>query len=205
MNKIILFLILFLSISLRAENRYRLLDIRSGLTENRIREALSMVDGRMAFATSSTIEVYDGSKFINFELSPEAAIPLSDYHGYRRLMEDSEGRLWLKNSGCVYVVDIRKGKLITDTKTLIGCSARLGNVFVSPQYGIWYIDDKGLLVNNGQHVVNLKINNIGVPEMIVPLDDRVYLCYETGRVCEIDLKTGGKGKYTAFGQLQKHF
>ena len=208
MNRYILFLLLMLSVVGHASKRdspdsaakllpvlwnereFTQLDVRSGLSENRIRETLLMQDGRMAFATSSTVEVYDGSRFTHFELPPSDAIPLAAYHGYRRLMEDADGRLWLKNSGTLHVIDTQKGLLLADVSKLISTDARLADVYVSPECPVMFVEEEGWLTVDHRRVANLKANGCGVPETIVASKDRLFLCYETGCVCELDAQSG---------------
>ena len=94
-------------------------DMRSGLPENRIRAICQMTDGRMAIATTATVEVYNGTRFTSYYLSPDRAYHLPRYNGHRRLTCDSAGRLWLRNDHTLYVVDTRRGMVVDDVKALL--------------------------------------------------------------------------------------
>lgn len=61
------------------------LDMSDGLSESRVRCISQMPDGRMAVATTATIEVYDWTRFHTVKLLPEDACPLPAYHGDRQL------------------------------------------------------------------------------------------------------------------------
>lgn len=73
------------------------LDMSDGLSESRGRCISQMPDGRMAVATTATIEVYDWTRFHTVKLLPEDACPLPAYHGDRQLTCDSLGYVWLRN------------------------------------------------------------------------------------------------------------
>lgn len=95
------------------------LDMRSGLSENRIRAICQMADGRMAIATTATVEVYDGTRFHSFSLLPELAYPLPEYTGKRQLTCDSVGRIYLRNDRTLYVIDARQDEVVTDVGALL--------------------------------------------------------------------------------------
>lgn len=85
-----------------------LLDMRSGLSESRVRSIRQMPDGRMAIATTTTIDVFDGTRFKSYLLPPDEAYPLPEYMGNRQMDCDSMGLIWLINKHTLYVVDSRR-------------------------------------------------------------------------------------------------
>lgn len=95
------------------------LDMRHGLSESRIRKICQMPDGRIAVATTSTIDVFDGTRFLSYRLNPSFAYPLDLYQGKRQLTCDTAGRVWLRNKGQLFVVDTRRGELVKDVAMLI--------------------------------------------------------------------------------------
>lgn len=94
-------------------------DMRNGLPENRIRAVCQMTDGRMAIATTATVEIYDGTRFHSFPLNPQMAYPLPDYTGKRHLLCDSSGYVWLRNDRTLFVIDTNKGEIVEDVAALI--------------------------------------------------------------------------------------
>lgn len=72
-------LLLFaMSIALTTTTQWHIIDMRHGLSESRIRKICQMHDGRIAIATTATIDIYDGTRFTSFKLLPEFAYPLSE-------------------------------------------------------------------------------------------------------------------------------
>lgn len=103
------------------------LDMRSGLPENRVRFISQLSDGRIAIATAGTIALYDGTRFTTFMLHPEHEYVLADYMGKRHVRCDSTGLLWLRNTRSLYVLDTRRGRMVTNVDSLMracGLSAR---------------------------------------------------------------------------------
>ena len=103
----------------RGQDSTIVFDMRSGLPENRIRAVGQMADGRIAIATTATVEVYDGTRFRSYSLPPDCAFPLPAYNGTRQLTCDSEGRIWLRNSGTLHVVDTRRQSVVADVDSLL--------------------------------------------------------------------------------------
>ena len=98
---------------------FQVIDMRDGLAESRIRQIMQMPDGRMAIATSATIDIYDGTRFTSYRLQPDLAYPLPGYHGNRQLTCDVAGRVWLRNEQTLYVVDTRRGEVVTHVDSLL--------------------------------------------------------------------------------------
>lgn len=103
----------------QAQPDFDVLNMRSGLPESRIRALCQMPDGRMAIATAGTVTIYDGTRFTVYHLRPKQKYPLIDYHGLRQLSCDSTGLVWLRNDGCLYVVDTRRQQVIDNVDSLL--------------------------------------------------------------------------------------
>lgn len=101
------------------QSSMHVIDMRHGLSESRIRKICQMPDGRIAVATTSTVDVFDGTRFFSFQLDPSCAYPLELYHDKRQLTCDTTGRIWLRNKGQLFVVDARRGELVKDVGNLI--------------------------------------------------------------------------------------
>lgn len=116
---ILLSLLLAMPTALRAQSDFYVLDMRSGLPESRIRALCQMPDGRMAIATAGTICIYDGTRFQVSELNPKHEYHLNDYRGFRHLVCDSTGLVWLRNNGSLYVLDAHRQQLIANVDSLL--------------------------------------------------------------------------------------
>lgn len=120
---IITLLLMLCRTSMQATGDSMVIDMRDGLSESRVRSIKQMPDGRMAIATTATIEIYDGTRFHTYKLLPESAFPLPGYTGKRQLTCNSMGYVWLRNNRTLYVADTRRGKIVADVASLM---ARLG-------------------------------------------------------------------------------
>ena len=118
---IFLFVSLLMNLPLwsRQQGDTILLDMRSGLSESRVRSIRQMPDGRIAIATTTTIDIFDGTRFQVFHLPPDGAYPLPEYMGNRQMNCDSLGYVWLRNKQTLYVVDSRRSRVVGDVKGLM--------------------------------------------------------------------------------------
>ena len=173
--------------SIRGGIWFNQLDKRQGFSESRIRDILLLTDGRIAVATSSTLDIFDGTHVARYDIPPVPTITLTHYHGYRRLMEDTEGRVWLKNSGTLHVVDTRKNMVLENLKNL---PRQVADVYVSPKGAPCFVDTAGYLTTGGRRVANLQQSGTGIPEQMVVGGSRILMCFESGRVCVLDLYSG---------------
>ena len=139
----------------QAQADFDVLDMRSGLPESRIRALCQMPDGRMAIATAGTVTIYDGSHFAVCHLRPEQEYPLKDYHGLRSLTCDSTGMVWLRNDGCLYVVDACRRKVVDSVDSLLR-ERRLTAREVSQ----WPVSDDWKKSEDYQHVSRLTDEDI---------------------------------------------
>ena len=95
------------------------IDMRSGLPENRVRCLAQLQDGRIVIATAATITIYDGTRFHTCQLRPEHEFMLPDYLGKRHLICDSTGTVWLRNTRSLYVMDSRQLRMLTSLDSLL--------------------------------------------------------------------------------------
>ena len=97
----------------------QVIDMRDGLTESRVRQIKQLHDGRIAIATTATIDLYDGTRFESYPLPPELAFPLPDYKGGHQMDCDSTGLVWLRNNLTLFVLDTKQGKVIANIDSLL--------------------------------------------------------------------------------------
>ena len=118
-RSVMLMLFFMVAALIASQAAMHVIDMRHGLSESRIRKICQMPDGRIAIATTSTIDVFDGTRFSSYPLIPSYAYPLECYQGKRQMRCDSGGRIWLRNKGKLFVVDARSGKLVKDVGKLM--------------------------------------------------------------------------------------
>lgn len=197
-------------VSLPVGQVYEVLNIYSGLAESRIRCLAELPDGRLAIGTAGTLNLYDGTRFQSIPIQPNMTYPLSDYRAYRRLACDVEGRVWLRNTGTLCVAHSTGQSTAFQTYALgrvdsilsvIGWKGDSITSFFLTNRGdsvtnYWVTDAKGnfFCIEKGECklVSNLKHLELEVPEEVFALNDRLFLGYHTGRICEFRLQTSPK-------------
>ncbi len=183
-----------------AQEPFLLLNIHDGLAESRVRCMAELPDGRMAVATTATVDIFDGTAFRSFAVSPQKAYALDDYHAYRRMAVDDAGRLWLHNKGSLHVIMPDGGGAVNVDSVFAAMGWHGGRItafFIDNGHGVragatryWAATADGALYfrEGGQfrRVANLKALKCGVPEKIISVSNRIFLCFSTGRVCELN-------------------
>ena len=188
--RIMLLLILIFPQNVRGRQAFYVIDMNNGLAESRIRDICQLPDGRIAFATAGMLTLYDGSHFCHFSLSPSDAVPLTDYKGYRKLYSDSLGRLWLKNNGRLFILNLQNGLCIHNEDSIYGTFGNVVNVGMDSNGISWFISGDATLWVMKHRIASLKQLQLTTPEHVEIAQGRAFLCYESGRVCAIDLKSG---------------
>lgn len=125
-----------------SEGDYQTIDMRDGLTESRIRQIKQTADGRIAIATTGTVDIYDGTRFESYPLPPERVYQLPDYRGGHQMDCDSTGIVWLRNNRSLYAIDTRRHEVVANVDSLLrarGLTAddvtRWKKDIVAKQYG----------------------------------------------------------------------
>ena len=99
--------------------QWQTIDMRDGLSESRVRRIAQMPDGRMAIATTATIDIYDFTRFTAYKLSPDYAYPLPEYAGDRQLNCDTLGNIFLRGNRSLYILDTRHQRLIANVDSML--------------------------------------------------------------------------------------
>ena len=98
---------------------FQAIDMRDGLAESRVRQIKQLTDGRIAIATTATIDIFDGTRFESYALPPEMAYQLPDYRGGHQMDCDSTGIIWLRNNRTLYAVDTRCHQVVGNIDSLL--------------------------------------------------------------------------------------
>ena len=99
--------------------QWQTIDMRDGLSESRVRRIAQMPDGRMAIATTATIDIYDFTRFTAYKLSPDYAYPLPEYTGDRQLTCDTLGNIFLRGNRTLYILDTRHQRLVANVDSML--------------------------------------------------------------------------------------
>ena len=90
--------------------RFQQITEADGLSSNTIRHVLQVPDGRMVVTTWECFNVLSGKDVQQFNLTDVPSHPLSNYHGSYHVYADNESRLWLKDNGCVWCLNLQTGQ-----------------------------------------------------------------------------------------------
>lgn len=187
MKKLIAIILALLSVAWTAQASVRL-NMRDGLSESRTRGVLPLDDGRVAIATTATIDIFDGNQFRALELPPQRAMTLDGYDGGRRMACDRAGRLWLKNDRRqLFVADLERGEFLDPDSLLraIGFTKKVANVYVAGSHVFVADTDMNLLHSSGnesEHVISLQ----EIPDRLIVYRQSLLLCYRSGRTEILD-------------------
>ena len=83
------------------------LNRQNGLSSNCVLQMLQLQDGRMVVVTDKAVDVYDGQRFLSAPINPSMFVPLPAYNGATHLFADKQDRLWMKQLGRLYCLDLR--------------------------------------------------------------------------------------------------
>lgn len=183
------------------------IDMRHGLPESRVRALRVLPDGRVAVATAGYLSIFDGTRFVNEPIDDEKGIALTSNGKSRQLFYDRNGILWLKTplwrktptsthagTGRLHAFDYNSGKDITEKFVEVLGKGDICDFFVDSKGDIRIIDaDRNICaVVDGKRK---KIANIGsvaneLPSAIQEDNGYMYLCYDNGNVCAVNLHSG---------------
>lgn len=177
------------------------IDMRHGLPESRVRALLPLPDGRLAIATAGYIGFFDGTSFISETIDPGKGISLMATGKNRQLFHDNKGHIWLKTpasrqekTGRLHAFDIKSGEDITDRLLTGDIREEIKDFFADESGKCWIIDRNGNLRSfaDGKAETLLNLANISdsLPSYLSTDGERLYLCYDSGKVCVIDISSG---------------
>lgn len=177
------------------------IDMRHGLPESRIRALLSLPDGRLAIATAGYVSVFDGVTFVSESVDPEKGVKLMSTGKNRQLFRDSDGFLWLKTpatrhdeTGRLYAFDPFTAADVTESRLIGLDKSDLKDFFVDEKGRIWIIGNDDVLsgYSDGKAEPLLALGNISreLPSYVSAPDSLLYLCYDDGKVCEVEIVSG---------------
>ena len=174
----------------------------NGLLENRVRNLNQLPDGRMVVVTEGVINLYNGSYFQNIHINEEKTIKLSGYSGFHHSYTDSENRLWVKNSGRLMLVDIKKERFEdapTEVLRNIGIPTGLGDFFIDSYQNLWFVTVDGKLWVQDRNTKQTRVFRTNISKCaglndqlydLAQIDDVVYLFYKSGYIVQLAYSSG---------------
>lgn len=187
------------------------IDMRHGLPESRIRAIKVLPDGRVAIATAGYISVFDGTSFVNEAISLDNVIALATQDKNRQLYCDSSGVIWLKtpitrhnSTARLLAFDPRTAQEITQTETKRLKIENIKDFYIDNRRVLWMIDNANRLNmrKSAAWLPVINLDNLGseLPSVLYNDGNSVYLCYNSGNVCVVDI-AGGHLKYMVRPEL----
>lgn len=153
----------------------------------------------MWFGTAAGLARYDGYRFKVFRSTDNGSASLPDNY-IEKIVEDSEGRLWIRTGENGYVIyNWDTESFVCDVRSRmwdIGIDGTPRYVFVDKQKNTWFaIDGKGCYCYRPgeKNAVSLPFGEKGIPEGVIidmaECKDGILLVYDNGRVICIDRET----------------
>ncbi len=162
--------------------------MRDGLAESRTRAVLPLPDGRVAIATTATVDIFDGTRFtMSVELPPVKSINIEGYEGGRRLYIDKSNRLWLKNDRHqLYILDIDSGVPLSPDSVMksIGFPENVCNVYLAGDTIAVITPENKLCIGTHMHC-DTAITVTDIPDDIATHSGKLLLGFRSGRICTI--------------------
>lgn len=140
-----------------AQYFYRLLNTSIGLPDNEIKSQLWLPDGRLCVRTSSSLSFFDGCTFRSFPPVVSEMYPIDYVAALPTAYVDGQQRIWIKESGQMFVFDLTAERYVADVKALLssmGVKERIRDFFVDSSQNLWFVTTSG-------HVLYLKENSKG--------------------------------------------
>lgn len=177
------------------ELTYSNINAKNGLSDNQIRYILQLKDGRMAFATSGNLNLFDGTCFKYIHHSEDHIYPLANYSGAYRIYPDGDSLLWMKDRHRLMGIDLRQEKYMTDIEGYFygkGYDRPVQDLFVDLESGVWLLMAGNKLCNMSSAQIIQTEKDQSVLQDLVTHENHLYLFYDTGEVVCYDLSTRQK-------------
>lgn len=140
---ILLILLLICSGNIYSQYVFRHLDIVDGLSDNQIRSLSILPDGRLGVRTASILNLYNSKTFEHFYQDRQKEYFWS-YIKPPREYYDSEGLLWMKETGYLLLLDLKTNQFIYDIDNKLksfGINQKLKDIFINDSKNYWFITE----------------------------------------------------------------
>ncbi len=174
----VLWLALFLTnlncIAEESSNFYTL-NRQNGLSSNCVLQMLQLHDGRMVVVTDKAVDVYDGQRFLSTPIDPLMFVPLPAYNGATHLFADKQDRLWMKQLGRLYCLDLRTMHWQQEHDW------NASDFFITDDGETWLLYGNQLKSASSRHVLKLP-HEVGELQDVMTYADTTYAFFSTGQL-----------------------
>ena len=160
------------------------LDASDGLSDNQVQHILQLPDGRMVFTTLGNINLYDGMRFHYIHRNDSDVYAIKDYHGHYHVYAGHHDRLWVKEYGKVWCLDLRHEQYLKNPETVFletGIREKVTDLFVDSEKDLWLVTPKGIWEAKKKRYLLLP-KDAGELQDVEVSNDRIYLFFSFGEV-----------------------
>ena len=160
------------------------LDASDGLSDNQVQHILQLPDGRMVFTTLGNINLYDGMRFHYIHRNDSDVYAIDGYHGHYHVYVGDHERLWVKDYGKVWCLDLRHERYLKQPEQVFsetGIREKVNDLFVDSEKGLWLVSSKGIWETRKKRYLLLP-KDAGELQDVEVSDGRIYLFSSSGEV-----------------------
>ncbi len=175
---VVLLSALFLSVlGLGAEEgkSYYALNRQNGLSSNCVLQMLQLRDGRMVVVTDKAVDVYDGQRFLSVAIDTTLYTAVPAYNGATHLFADRQDRLWMKQCGRLYCLDLRTMSWQREEKWTAS------DFFITDNGSAWLLHGRELRDTVSGRALPLP-SAVGDLQDLVSAADSTYAFFSTGQM-----------------------
>ena len=175
---VVLLSALFLSVlGLGAEEgkSYYALNRQNGLSSNCVLQMLQLRDGRMVVVTDKAVDVYDGQRFLSVAIDTTLYTAVPAYNGATHLFADRQDRLWMKQWGRLYCLDLRTMSWQREEKWTAS------DFFITDNGSAWLLHGRELRYTVSGRALPLP-SAVGDLQDLVSAADSTYAFFSTGQM-----------------------
>lgn len=160
------------------------LDASDGLSDNQVQHILQLPDGRMAFTTLGNINLYDGMRFHYIHRNDSDVYAIKDYHGHYHVYVGRHDRLWVKDYGKVWCLDLRHERYLKNPGTIFletGVREKVTDLFLDSEKDLWLVTPKGVWEAKRKRYLLLP-KDAGELQDVEVSNHQIYLFFSYGEV-----------------------
>ena len=174
---IILIAMLFPANHVMAEegNNFYVLNSQNGMSSNCVLQMLQLNDGRMVVITDKAVDVYDGQRFLSVPIDTTQWNALPAYNGATHLFADTQDRLWMKQWGRLYCLDLRTMSWQREEKWTAS------DFFITDNGSAWLLHGRELRDTVSGRALPLP-SAVGDLQDLVSAADSTYAFFSTGQM-----------------------
>ncbi len=154
------------------------LDAADGLSDNQVRYIVQLNDGRMVFATSGNLNIYNGTGFTYIHRRPQDVYELTGYKGHYRMYLEGDSLIWIKDFNKLMLVDLLTESYVSNFERFFPVDG-VRDFFVDADQGRWLLMDDSLMNADTGVSIELKAD-WGILQDVTSSHDSLYLFFSTG-------------------------